>query len=691
MAEVEISLKKILEAYKKMVAISEMAKIYDENRKIVDIVHSTSRGHEAVQLAVGMQLLPQDYVYPYYRDDAMLLGIGLTPYELMLQLLAKKDDPMTAGRGYYSHPALKREDMPKIPYQSSATGMQAIPATGAAHGFKYRENVGLNKYEEGELPPVVVCSMGDGAVTEGEVAEAWQEAVLHKLPIIYLIQDNNWSISATADEVYAMKAYEYAEGFKGMGIVTMDGTNFIEVYAKFAEVLEIVRKERRPFVFHVNVPLLHHHTSGVRKEYYRDLEELKKLERTKDPRKILRKTLLDSGVFEEKLKALEEEVKKEVEESFWKAVEAEDPAPETLTEGVYAPTPVTEEKGERAPKNGKKVVMVDAALHAIMEILEKHPEALVYGQDVGKNLGGVFREAATLADKFGKERVFNTPIQEAYIVGSTSGMSAVGNYPIVEVQFADYIWPALNQFFSELSRSYYLSAGKWPIHSVVRVPIGAYGKGGPFHSSSVETTLFTLTGVKIVYPSNAADMKGLMKAAFYDPNPVIVLEHKGLYWSKVKGSDAAKTIEPDEEYIVPIGKARIFLEASKEQVEAGNSCLVVTYGMGVHWTLNAAKEFDGSVEILDLRSLKPYDWEAIKEGVKKHNKVLVVTEEPGTGSLSESLIGRIARELFEYLDVPPKLVGSPDVPAIPASPVLEQAYLPGPEKVKEALEEILNW
>ena len=688
--KLELSLKTLLEAYKKMVSISEMARLYDEHRDLASIVHSTSRGHEAIQLAVGMQLLPQDYIYPYYRDDAMLLGIGLRPYDLFLQLFAKKTDPLTGGKMYYGHPALKREDMPKIPFQSSAVAMQAIPATGVAYGFKYKEKTGLANYGD-DLPPVVVCSMGDGAITEGEVAEAFLEASINQLPIIYLIQDNGWAITSKKEEVYNIDAKDFVKGFPGIEYVSLDGTDFIEAYGKFAEVLDIVRRERRPFLVHANVVLLGHHTSGVRKEWYRDKEELQILQRTKDPCIILRDELLAIGVVKKKLKQLEAEVKKEVQEQFWEAAKQPDPEPKDLYFPMYAETPIKEEQGERSPKQGKKVLMVDAALHACEEILQKHPEALFYGQDVGGRIGGVFREAATLKDKFGTDRVFSTPIQEAYIVGSSAGMSAVGLRPIVEIQFADFLWPAMNQLFSEISRAYYLSDGKWNVSIVIRVPTGAYGQGGPYHSSSIESFVSLIKGLKVVYPSNAADLKGLLKSAFYDPNPVIVFEHKGLYWSKVPGTENAKTIEPDENYVIPIGKANRILTADTSKINIGESCVVITYGMGVHWALNSAKEFSGSVEILDLRSLVPYDWEAIVESVKTHNRVLLLTEEPRTGSLMQALMGRISSELFEYLDVPPKLVAAPDVPGIPTSAVLEQEYLPGVEKTKQAIQELLQW
>jgi 2-oxoisovalerate dehydrogenase E1 component len=335
--------------------------------------------------------------------------------------------------------------------------------------------------------------------------------------------------------------------------------------------------------------------------------------------------------------------------------------------------------------------MVDAALHAVEEILRGDPAALFYGQDVGKTLGGVFREAATLADKFGDSRVFNTPIQEAYLVGSTAGMSAVGAKPIVEIQFADYIWTGVNQLVVELSKSCYLSRGQFPVQSLIRIPCGAYGGGGPYHSGCIESAILNIRGIKVVYPSNAADMKGLLKAAFLDPNPVVFFEHKGLYWSKVPGTEAAKTPEPSEDYVVPLGKARVALEASQDALSLGDSCLVVTYGMGVHWALNAAVgDLSGKVEILDLRTLYPLDEAMVMERSRTHGKVLVLTEEPLLNSFAESLAFRIQRDCFEQLDGPVEAMGSANLPAVPLNIVLEAEMLPSAEKVAQRLRFLLE-
>lgn len=670
-------------AYRLMFTAKTMAEKYEANKEITaKYVHATSRGHEAIQLAVGLQLKSHDWVSPYYRDDSILLGIGMTPYELMLQVFAKKDDPFSGGRTYYSHPSLNREDMPKIPHQSSATGMQAIPTTGIAMGIQYKEKEKLVEYKSWEEAPVVVCSLGDASCTEGEVSEAFQMAALKQFPIVYLVQDNDWDISANATETRAQDISHYAKGFKGIEVRSIDGSDFAESYTCIQEVFELVRKERRPFIVHAKVPLLGHHTSGVRKEWYRDdLEEDAK----DDPHPKLKKLLEEQGSPLAYFINTEAEVQKLVDSDYDRALNSEDPSPDSVTDFIFAPTPIIEEKGEREPKGKKKTVMVDSALFAVREIMHAHPEALLYGQDVGGRLGGVFREAATLAQTFGDNRVFNTPIQEAFIIGSTVGMSAVGLKPLVEVQFADYIWPGLNQLFTEVSRSYYLSNGKWPVSCVIRVPIGAYGSGGPYHSSSVESVLANIRGIKVVYPSTGADLKGLLKAAFYDPNPVVILEHKGLYWSKIPGTEGAMSIEPSEDYVIPIGKARTVLEADESQVELGKSIGVITYGRGVYWTMEAAQNFPGHVEILDLRSINPLDHEAMNSLCRKHGRIIIVTEESIECSFSLGLAGRLQRDNFEFLDAAISIVGSVDTPAIPLNSKLEAALLTNVQRVNIAI------
>ncbi len=686
--ETKVSKEVVLDAFKLMCTAKSLTELYEENKEITaKYVHATSRGHEAIQIATGLQLKPQDFVFPYYRDDSILLSIGMTPFQLMLQVLAKRNDPFSGGRTYYSHPSLNDADKPKIPHQSSATGMQAIPATGVAMGIQYKEKIGIAEDYKGENP-VVVCSLGDASCTEGEVSEAFQMAVLKQMPIIYLVQDNEWDISATAKETRAQDITYFARGFKGLEVRTIDGTDFIESYSTMQEVIDIVRKERRPFLVHAKVPLLNHHTSGVRKEWYRDdLEEAA----TRDPFPKIKQNLLDLDVKSFELLSIENKAKELVAKDYQLALAEEDPRPEDLTLHHFAPTPITEEKGEREPKGKEKTVMVDSALFAVRELMTKHKECLMYGQDVGGRLGGVFREAATLAQQFGDDRVFNTPIQEAFIVGSTVGMAAVGLKPIVEVQFADYIWPGLNQLFTEVSRSYYLSNGKWAASMILRVPIGAYGSGGPYHSSSVESVVTQIRGVKVAYPSTGADLKGLLKSAYYDPNPVVIFEHKGLYWSKIKGTEGAKTVEPDDEYVIPFGKARTVIEADVDKIEAGKSVAIITYGRGVYWSLEAAKQFKGQIEIIDLRTLNPIDEEAMYTAAKKHNKVMLVTEESIENSFTLGLAARIQKNCFKYLDAPIEIVGSIDTPAIPLNSVLEFTLLPNGDKVAKTLQSLLDY
>ncbi len=682
----------LLNAYRLMCTAGAMSQTYEANRHTCKYVHATSRGHEAIQLATAFQLLPCDFVSPYYRDDSLLLGLGFTPYMLMLQLLAKGEDIFTAGREYYSHPNFKGDDKPTIIHQSSATGMQAIPTTGIAEGLQYLQLIDSPLYKRGKdgETPVVICSLGDASLTEGEVSEAMQMAVLKKLRIIYLVQDNGWGISVTSSEARTMNASEFAKGFKGMQRISIDGSDFFQSYEVMKNVVGQVRENSEPFLVHAKVPLLGHHTSGVRKEFYRSEEDLARHAK-EDPFPKLKNRLLHMGFEENYLNEIEAIVNDTVVQQFESAKSTPDPDPSTVTDNVFAPTPVTEEKGDRNPHGKAKVVMVDAALFAIREIMEAFPEAVLYGQDVGQRLGGVFREAATLGEQFGDHRVFNTAIQEAYIIGSTVGMSATGVKPIVEVQFADYIFPGFNQLYSEVAKSCYLSNGRFPVQTLIRVPIGAYGGGGPYHSGSIETFLLAVKGIKIAYPSNAADMKGLMKAAFLDPNPVCMLEHKGLYWSKVAGTDDAKTIEPSSDYVLPLGKGNVVLQADQDKINKGDTCCIITYGMGVYWSKAAAKDFTGKIEIIDIRTLFPLDEELIFSTVKKHGRCLVLTEEQQNNSFAEALAGRISKVCFQFLDAPVQVLGALNLPAVPMNTLLENAMLPNAEKVSNSVGQLLNY
>ncbi len=676
----------LIKAIEDMYTARILAELYEREKSTTRYVHSTSRGHEAIQLATAYHLKNDDWVSPYYRDDSMMLGMGFTPRDLMLQLLAKADDPFSAGRSYYCHPSSKLPHLPKIIHQSSATGMQAIPSTGVAQGIKYRKEV-LGETSDS----IVVCSMGDNSVTEGEVSEAWQFAALHQLPILFLVQDNGWGISVTAEEARTADAYDFAEGFTGLNRYRINGKDFIESYEKMGEIIQNMRTSGKPCVVCAKTVLIGHHTSGVRTEFYRDVEE-HELHRKEDPLDQLIKKLKEAGnpISAETLSSTENRLRKEFDNLFEEIKLMPDPSPENVEDYIFAPSSIQEETGTREPISADKIPMVDAGIHAIEEIMRKHPEALLYGQDVGERIGGVFREAVTLGKKFGKKRIFNTAIQEAYIVGSTVGMSAVGLKPIVEIQFADYLYPAINQLVTEISKSCYLSAGKYPVQTLIRVPIGAYGGGGPYHSGSVESMLCNIKGIKVVYPSNAADYKGLMKAAFYDPNPVVFLEHKGLYWSKVPGTEGAKRKEPSEDYIIPLGQPLIILNALEEAIQNKNTVCIITYGMGVYWCLEAAKNFPDLVEIIDLRTLSPIDLDFLIERIKSHGRAMIVSEESINNSYSQALAQQLTEKSFSYLDAPIMAYGSKNTPAIPINLILEKEYLLNAEKVADKIKLLLE-
>ena len=675
-----------------MVKAKAMCDIYETNKEVCKYAHSTSRGHEAIQIAMGLQLLPCDWVSPYYRDDSMLIAAGFTPYEMMLQLLAKKDDPFSGGRSYYCHPNNNNENRAGIIHQSGVPGMQAIPTTGLAQGLQYIEQNKLPfliKGTQGENP-IVVCSMGDGSVTEGEVSEAMQFAVLKQLPVIYLVQDNKWCKSAHAEEYRATGVFEYTEGFKGLKRLQCDGSDFVKSYEISSLAIAYARNERKPVLIHAKVPLLGHHSNEVRREFYRSREDLLK-QGLSDPIPKLRLLLTGMGYAEPEIKEWEISTQEEIKEAFKKAQAADEPDIATIEDHIFEPTNVIEEKGQRVPKGSEKVHMVEAALHAISEIMEDHPEAVLYGQDVGSRLGGIFRETAELAEKFGDKRVFNAPLQEAYIVGSTVGMSALGLKPIVEIQFADTIYPALNQLVTEIAKSCYLSNGKFPVQMVLRVPIGTYNGGGPYCSGSIESTLLTIKGIKVVYPSNAADMKGLMKAAFYDPNPVIMLEHKGLYWSKVPGSDDAQTFEPSRDYILPLGKGNILLTVDSSKLKKGETVSIITYGRGVYWAKMAALQFPGQIEIIDLRTLYPLDEKLIFESVNRHGKVIILSEEQQNNSFAEALSHRIYNNCYHSLDAKVEVIGALNLPAVPVNSALEAAMLPTVEKIMDRIAKLLAY
>ncbi|HEX8532453.1 MAG TPA: thiamine pyrophosphate-dependent enzyme, partial [Cytophagales bacterium] len=580
-------------AYHLMCVTREMDRLYGQRPELYGkYPHSTSRGHEAVQIAAGLQLHPYDYAAPYYRDEAMLLALGVPPRTLMLQLLAKGDDPFSGGRNGYGNPVLRSDALPKVPYLGLTAGAHVVPATGIAQGLAYLSAQNLRSDFD---RPVVLCSLGDGALTNGEVAEALQVALLKKLPIVYLVQDNDWARSARADEYRGIDPYEFAGGIKGMRRTRVNGADFVQAYESLQLAIDYVRIERLPIFLHAKCPLIGDFRSDLPADRYRTQENLA-LHAKDDPIVRLRKYLVIEGETEEALERIDEEARALVAEALRQAAETAEPDPGTVALRVFAEIDETAaQTAETPPSSGEPLVPARAVAAAVGDLLASHREALYYGQDVGGALGGLFGEAQGLAERYGAERVFNVPAQPAYAVGAALGMAATGCRPIVQVT-AEALWGGLGQLVHGLSGSNYLSNGQYPAPVVLRVPVGAPGGGGPFGSSSIESVLLRIPGIKVAYPSGAADLAGLLKAAFADPNPVVVLEHRGLY----RSTQPDPTAGAADAGTLPLGKARVVAEASEEKRDEGASVAVITYGMGVHWARAAAEGLEGAVEILDL-------------------------------------------------------------------------------------------
>ena len=643
------------------------------HRQSSKYVHATSRGHEAVQIALGLHCCKQDYLFPYYRDDALLLAVGLKPKDLISQLLAKASDPYSIGRTYYAHSSVNQESLPKIPHQSSGTGMQAIPATGAAMGIQYMERQGLS----GDGKPVVVCSLGDGALNEGEVSEALQYCELKQLPILFLIQNNSWSLSAKASEIRCSDIKTFLSGVPGIRYYHVDGSDFSQCYDTFEQAVGHIRSTRSPVIVQADVSLLGDHTSSIPAKRYRD--DLS--QNMEDPFDRLKSELIAGGESLVSLDQDRQNCSAGIEKIFLEIVDLPEPDISTVEQHVFStlenPKPIHITK----PVPDNKKFMIEYGLLAMRNLMQRHPECLIYGQDVGGRLGGVFGATASLEQEFGNHRVFNMPIQEALTIGSTVGLSAVGCRPIVEIQFADYLWLGLNQLFSELSRSCYLTAGKWPVSAVIRVAIGAYDNNGPYHSSSIEAILTNIVGIKVVYPSCGRDLYGLIQAAYYDPNPVVILEHKALYWAQGEQFELVKGCSDKPWSAVSIGKSRLLKKASSRDKKV----CIVTWGMGVHLSWLASKYFTNEVEILDLRTLSPIDEEGVFSSVKKCGRCIIVTEEPKNHSFAQTLAGRIQEYCFDDLECGINVIGALDIPAIPLNEHLEKAALPDVSSIVDSI------
>ncbi len=626
-------------------------------------------GHEAAQIAFGEVMKPRvDWAYPYYRDMAFLLRLGLDPKDLMLEMLGKADDPANGGRQMPNHWGSKEFN---IPSQSSPTGTQFLQAVGTALAFK---KLGENK--------VVYVSAGDGTTSQGEFHEAVNWAAREKLSILFVIQNNHWAISVPVEQQSAGKnasVCEMMKGYENLLRIKVDGTDFLESRKAAKKAYDYAFAGNGPVLIEADVVRLLSHSSSDDQKRYRSPEDIQKdIER--DPIKKLSSLLIANGaISQEEIKQIEEEAKKEIDEIADWGLTQPDPAPETGTKYVLDESGLKDELPYSSEEpNGQRIVMVDAINHAMREEMERNEKIFVFGEDVADNKGGVFTATKGLANKFGTLRVFNSPLAEASIEGVAVGMALAGVKPCVEIQFGDYIWPAFMQMRNELATYRYRSNNAWSAPVVTRTAVGGFIHGGLYHSQNIEGFFAHIPGILIAYPSNAADAKGLLKTALRLNDPVLFLEHKGLYRQSY-----AATPEPDEDYLIPFGKAKVFRE--------GADLTIVTYGLMV-WEANfAANKFaeEGySVEIIDIRTINPLDEETIFKSIEKTGKVAVVHEDTLTSGFGAEIAARIADKAFELLDAPVKRIAAKDT-FVPFNQKLERFVLPTRDTIYSELKELL--
>ncbi len=634
--------------------------------------HIAASGHEAVQLAIGLQLDPKkDWLFPYYRDLATVLTAGITPEEIFLQTFAKADDPASGGRQLPVHWGSTKFN---IPSQSSPTGTQFLQAVGTA----------LASVKKGEKN-VSYVSSGEGTTSQGEFHEAVNWASREKLPVLFVIQNNKYAISVHVSDQSGGKNNSVSEmmsGFHNLHRARIDGTDFFESYEKIQEAIEYIKSGKGPALIEAEVVRLSSHSSSDDQKKYRDNKEIEE-ESKKCPIDQFSKILISKGMLNEKeYEEIKKEIIDEINEAADKAVKASDPRPEDADKYVYDESGFRDTLNYESSKpSGDKIVMVDAINHALREEMERNPNMYIFGEDIEDAKGGVFTATKGLSNRFTKKRVFNSPLAEASIMGVAIGMTFAELKPVVEIQFADYIWPAFMQMRDELATIRYRSNNVWESPVVTRVAVGGYIHGGLYHSQNIESIFAHVPGIFIAYPSNAADAKGLLKTACRIKDPVLFCEHKGLYRQSY-----AITPEPDEDYLVPFGKANI--------VREGSDISVVSWGVSLWDSVLAAKkleaEFEYSVEVIDLRTIIPLDEETIYQSVKKTNKLVIVHEDTLTGGFGGEIASRVADTCFQYLDGPVKRIAALDT-HIPYSPILESAVLPNRDRVYKGIKELIEY
>ena len=661
------SKKDLLDIYKKMA----LARRLDEKQLIMlkqgkAFFHIGCSGHEASQMAAAQNMIPgKDWSYPYYRDAALCLGLGMTSKEQLLSFLAKADDPNSGGRQmpqHYGHKDLR------IVSQSSPTGTQFLQAVGCAMSRKWE-----NDHE------IVYVSSGEGSTSEGEFHEALNWASREKLPIIFHIQDNEYAISVhVSEQTSGSSVFSMVNGYDNLSRYEVDGTNFFETDLAFREAIERARQGKGPSVIVSNVVRLLSHSSSDDQKKYRKKEDLDK-DKNRDPLLVFEKNCIKNKILKESdFEKLRNEIIQIVDEDAEWADKQNHPDPNSATNHIYSNEPNLNE----TPSNYKneKIVLVDAINHAMHEEMKLNDKMIIYGEDIADPKGGVFTATRGLSDSYGDKRVFNSPLAEASIVGTAVGLATTGWKPCVEIQFGDYIWPAMMQIRNEVASMRYRSNGSWKCPMVIRVPVGGYIHGAICHSQSIDGYFMHMPGIRIAYPSNAEDAKGLLKAALRMDDPVLFLEHKGLYR---QGFAASK--EPDESYVLPFGVGKKIME--------GDIVTVISWGAMVQKSIEAINmlEIDnGIIDLIDLRTLNPLDYEMIGESVKKTGKILIVHEDNKMNGPGAEISAHIAENYFDDLDAPIMRVASSDS-HIPYNWHLEEKILVQTEDIQKALKELLEY
>jgi 2-oxoisovalerate dehydrogenase E1 component len=644
--------------------VEERTKVFVKQNKCS--FHASSRGHEKLQIAMAMLLQPgKDWFYPYYREKALMVGLGMPLEDIFLGMLSREGDPNSNGRNMSEHFSSRAL---RVVSPTACTGTQYLQAVGIAKA------VVANGADE-----IVYVSSGEGATSEGEFFEALNWAGRERLPVVFVVQNNGYAISVPQTTQTGAQIAEMARGFR-IRTVEVDGTRFTDMYLKLKPLVKEMRRTRAPLFVEGKVVRIDSHSSSDDQLKYRPHEELEAV-RKRDPLAHTELQLQEMGLLNEvERRELHERIRAEVAAAADAADAHPHPDPAKVLDHIYSSWQPPVEEREPHPISQQPVTMVDAINHGLREEMERNPKIVMWGEDIADPKGGVFGVTRGLTDAF-PDRVGNSPLAEASIAGVAHGMAIAGWKPVVEIQFGDYIFPAFMQMRNEIPTLRWRSAGTWTTPMVVRVAVGGYIRGGPFHSQNIEALYAHTPGWYIAYPSNAADAKGLVKTACRMDDPVLFMEHKGLYRQVY-----SKALEPDADWLVPFGRARV--------VQAGTDVTVVTWGSGVYRATQAAgtlrDERGAAVEILDLRTLVPLDMETIVDSVRRTSKVLVLHEAVLFGGLGGEIAARIADEAFEHLDAPVKRLGALDS-FVPFAGSLEAAVLPSTEDVHAALVELLDY